>query len=139
MNSLLHFREASGRAFMGDTMLYSTRASQLEREANMCAAQILIDDGDILGACYYDAYVELKREIDEKVAAYRTREDKQNCFDWLMNDFFDKYPDIPSKKELAYEHDVDVHLVDFKLAALRQKGYEELPLSDLDSNFLRRL
>ena len=56
----------------------------------------------------------------------------------MLNEFYDEHPDIPTYEDLARENGVDVHLVEFKLLALKEKGFDMPNLPDTRNDFLRR-
>ena len=48
------------------------------------------------------------------------------------------YSDLPTIPRLAAELGVDEHIVEFKLQALRYKGYDLPNIPELKSDFLRK-
>ena len=119
-------------------MLYSAYGDKMERDANLFAGELILDDADILDACFYESYQRTADAVHERAARYRTNADRQYCENDAWRDFYQEHPDMPSYADLAYEYEIDVHLVEFKFYALRQKGYDVPNLPEVNGNFLRR-
>lgn len=137
-HSFLDYKTAVSGTHFEDTKAYSISNSRCEINANLFDAELLLEDNYILELIHYDDYRKVKKYIEEHIDEYK---DKKAICDFeqeqLIN-FSECHPDIPTLSCMAAELGTDEHLVEFKLQALRYKGYDIPKLPELKSDFLRR-
>ena len=137
-HALMHCNEQSRKHSFQDTMLYSLNADKMEQDANTFAGELLLDDDDILEPCGYYAYQDTMREMKRVTKTLKSNQERNAYIAEVWNDFYATHDDIATIEEIAAMNDVDVHIVEYKLLALRQKGFDLPNLPEVKSDFLRR-
>lgn len=138
-HAILHYLEALAQgSLQDDTMLYSAHGGKMENEANLFAGELLLCDEEILEECAYYDYERTIQTIREESVSYGSPRDRHEFEREMMDEFYERHPYIPTYETLAQEHGVDIHLVEFKFLALKQKGYDVPNLPEVKSDFLRR-
>lgn len=136
-HSFLDYKTAASGINFEDTMFYSTSNSRCERNANLFDAELLIPDEDILSPLCYDDYREVVRNIEDNMDRYSSQRAKFDFEQDLIREFNESHPCIPTIERLAQDLSMDVHLVEFKMVALRYKGYELPNMPDVKSDYLK--
>lgn len=127
---------ASGQAFQ-DTYFYSLSNAKAERRANTFAAELLLNDNDVLEPIGFYEFDAERIQMESTLPAHCSSTFRALKYQELMQDFQYMHPGISTTAEIARAAGIEKHFVDFKLNILAEKGYRLPSLPELQSNFLK--